>query len=55
MMVVLRQGGKDMIHNAVVESFIPFKGYNVWYRAVGDCEEPSKLPLLCLHGTGRGA
>jgi hypothetical protein len=32
------------------EGFIPFRGYNVWYRMVGDREEPGKLPLLCLHG-----
>jgi proline-specific peptidase len=32
------------------EGFIPFRGYNVWYRTVGDQEKPGKLPLLCLHG-----
>lgn len=32
------------------EGHIPFRGYNVWYRTVGDREEPGKLPLLCLHG-----
>jgi len=32
------------------EGYIPFRGYNVWYRMVGDREEPGKLPLLCLHG-----
>jgi proline-specific peptidase len=32
------------------EGYIPFRGYNVWYRIVGDREEPGKLPLLCLHG-----
>src|SRR5205823_2492399 len=26
----------------------------VWYRIVGDLEDPGKLPLLCLHG-GPGA
>jgi len=32
------------------EGFITFRGYNVWYRVVGDREAPGKLPLLCLHG-----
>jgi proline-specific peptidase len=36
------------------EGTIPFRGHETWYRAVGDGEEPGKLPLLCLHG-GPGA
>jgi proline-specific peptidase len=36
------------------EGRIPFKGYNTWYKIVGDREEPGKLPLLLLHG-GPGA
>jgi len=36
------------------EGFVSFKGYQVWYRIVGDHEEPGKWPLLCLHG-GPGA
>jgi proline-specific peptidase len=32
------------------EGFVPFKGYKVWYRIVGDHEDPGKFPLLCLHG-----
>jgi proline-specific peptidase len=36
------------------EGFISFKGYQVWYRIVGDHEDAGKLPLLCLHG-GPGA
>src|SRR5215813_5959519 len=32
------------------EGFIPFRGYQTWYRIVGDREEAGKLPLLCLHG-----
>jgi proline-specific peptidase len=36
------------------EGFIAFRGYKVWYRIVGNQEEPGKLPLLCLHG-GPGA
>lgn len=36
------------------EGFVSFRGFNVWYRIVGDYEMPGKLPLLCLHG-GPGA
>ena len=36
------------------EGFVPFRGYNIWYRIVGDREEPGRFPLLCLHG-GPGA
>lgn len=36
------------------EGFIPFKGYQTWYKIVGEKEEAGKLPLLCLHG-GPGA
>jgi proline-specific peptidase len=32
------------------EGFVRFRGYKVWYRIVGEKEEPGKLPLLCLHG-----
>jgi L-proline amide hydrolase len=38
----------------ITEGTIPFKGYQTWYRIVGEGEEPGKLPLLCLHG-GPGA
>ncbi len=38
----------------VREGYIPFKGYQTWYRIVGDSEEAGKLPLLVLHG-GPGA
>src|SRR5215510_5606949 len=38
----------------ITEGRIPFKGYETWYRIVGQREEPGKLPLLCLHG-GPGA
>lgn len=31
-----------------------FRGFNVWYRMVGDRDRPGTLPLLCLHG-GPGA
>jgi proline-specific peptidase len=33
---------------------LPFRGHEVWYRIVGDGEEPGKLPVLLLHG-GPGA
>lgn len=36
------------------EGFIPFRGHHVWYRVVGERDEPGKLPLLTLHG-GPGA
>ncbi len=39
---------------AATEGVVPFRGFKVWYRIVGDCELPGKLPLLCLHG-GPGA
>ncbi|HVL59307.1 MAG TPA: proline iminopeptidase-family hydrolase [Burkholderiaceae bacterium] len=32
------------------EGLIPFRGYRVWYRIVGDRDEPGRAPLLCLHG-----
>ncbi len=38
----------------ITEGYIPFRGYQTWYRIVGDGEAPGKLPLLCLHG-GPGA
>lgn len=36
------------------EGRVSFRGYNVWYRIVGDREASGKSPLLCLHG-GPGA
>jgi pimeloyl-ACP methyl ester carboxylesterase len=36
------------------EGFVSFRGYNVWYRIVGDREASGRFPLLCLHG-GPGA
>jgi len=36
------------------EDFASSHGYKVWYRIVGDGEQPGKLPLLILHG-GPGA
>lgn len=37
-----------------VEGRIPFRGYETWYRVVGDGEAGGKLPVVCLHG-GPGA
>jgi proline-specific peptidase len=37
-----------------MRSIVPFRGYKVWHRVVGDHESPGKPPRLCLHG-GRGA
>jgi L-proline amide hydrolase len=36
------------------EGYIPYRGYQTWYRIIGKQEEPGKLPLICLHG-GPGA
>jgi L-proline amide hydrolase len=38
----------------VREGTISFRGYEVWYRIVGEGEAPGRLPLLVLHG-GPGA
>ncbi len=32
------------------EHFIPFRGHRIWIREVGNQTDPSRLPLLCLHG-----
>jgi proline-specific peptidase len=33
------------------EGRLPFRGFETWYRIVGEHEQaPGKLPLLCLHG-----
>ena len=34
---------------AIKEGFIPFKGYQTYYRIVGECRD-GKKPLLALHG-----
>ena len=39
---------------AIHEGTFPFRGYDVWYRIVGEREAPGRLPLLVLHG-GPGA
>ena len=35
---------------AVKEGRLPFRGFETWYRIVGDGEEEGKLPILLLHG-----
>jgi hypothetical protein len=30
----------------VKEGYVNFRGYKIWYRIVGDVEEPGKYPLL---------
>jgi proline-specific peptidase len=35
---------------STAEGRLPFRGFETWYRVVGEREEPGKLPLLCLHG-----
>ncbi len=42
------------MNRVIKEGTIPFKGYQTWYRIVGEATAPGKLPLLCLHG-GPGA
>ncbi|HUN06733.1 MAG TPA: proline iminopeptidase-family hydrolase [Aggregatilineales bacterium] len=42
------------MNRVIKEGTIPFKGYQTWYRIVGESTAPGKLPLLCLHG-GPGA
>ena len=37
----------------VMEGYVPFAGYQTYYRVVGDCAQ-GRLPLLCIHG-GPGA
>jgi proline-specific peptidase len=32
-----------------IEGVAPFRGYETWYRVVGE-DAPGRLPLLCLHG-----
>jgi L-proline amide hydrolase len=36
----------------VSEGFVPFRGFRIWYRVVGDLAqlEPAMFPLLVLHG-----
>jgi proline-specific peptidase len=38
-----------------VEGRLPFRGFETWYRVVGDAEQPGRLPLLCLHGGPGGS
>ena len=33
----------------IVEGYMPFKGFQTYYRIVGEAT-PGKAPLLCLHG-----
>ena len=32
------------------EGTLKFRGYDTWYKIVGDKEDNGKVPLLCLHG-----
>ncbi len=40
--------------SGVREGTFPFRGYDVWFRIVGEREAPGRLPLLIVHG-GPGA
>ncbi len=53
-MSYLTMGGSMTEPVPTREGSIPFRGHHVWYRIVGDHEEPGKFPLLTLHG-GPGA
>jgi proline-specific peptidase len=39
---------------ASTDGYISFRGYNTWYRIVGENDAPGKFPLVLLHG-GPGA
>jgi L-proline amide hydrolase len=43
-----------MTERDVREGRIAFRGYETWYRSVGECANDARLPLLVLHG-GPGA
>ena len=34
----------------VTEGYMPFLGYETYYRVVGERKENGKAPLICLHG-----
>ena len=36
------------------EGYLPFAGYQTWFRVIGEAEAPGRFPVLCLHG-GPGA
>lgn len=38
----------------VDEGYVSFRGHRTWFRVVGGCEAPGRLPLLLVHG-GPGA
>ena len=38
----------------LTEGFVAFRGFRTWYRIVGSNQEPTKLPVVALHG-GPGA
>jgi proline-specific peptidase len=48
------KGAGMAVTQPIKEGTIEFRGYPVWYRIVGDREEPGTFPLLTLHG-GPGA
>ncbi len=37
------------------EGRLPFRGYDTWYRVVGDADESGRVPLLALHGGPGGS
>ena len=34
----------------ITEGYMPFKGYQTYYRIVGEQKDNGKAPLICLHG-----
>ena len=34
----------------ITEGYMPFMGYQTYYRIVGEQKENGKAPLICLHG-----
>ena len=37
------------------EGRLPFRGYDTWYRVVGETEQRGRMPLLALHGGPGGS
>ena len=34
----------------ITEGYMPFHGYQTYYRIVGEQKDNGKAPLICLHG-----
>lgn len=51
---MVTRSGVQMSALKIEEGYVPFRGYKVWYRIVGEQTDAARLPLVCLHG-GPGA